>query len=935
MCVCIYIYIKQENYIGKGIETTMNKKSTVQPLSENTRKAIIIAAIVVVAVIILSIALALILKPATVTPDDQNTPGSGSSSLTIRNGDFEYTSSEDTAYPLTAQNWMKKGYAKKTGSTHTFADIEDNDKALMGIVDVSDDGWKTVAADLKAEGLTVTNPGVHKTLPGDKDSEDDNNKVYMIATREATAVSILSDPGVSISSGASVKITIWLNTKYLDEGSKAVVMIQKSALYATEENWYAYDFEVDQSSKYENDGNGWQKLEFYVFNRDAGSKYVRVSIGIGNVYSGEKNDNVDFSKYADDPIVGSGVLFIDDITYETVTANDYREQVDAEGAEKSTMFKIIENEDIVDKSEYLELVSEVEGVEPTKYTSSKQFIEDSQYSPFTERDDFKSTTANPTGFTIYKLSSSNLQNNKALALRLSAPINVKSSLLLKDHHHISFWVRVNEVNKVDYANIYVQKQAATGEWENLESGSWTAFSTSQDIEEDTNCGWVKYDIYLKPSAGEEKISVLFVLGNKDGYSEEDVTKGVLPKGDLYVTSPAYEVISYSDYSSASTGNSVRKLDLIGTSSSTNITNGSFSTLDSSGRQPASWTQAFGGSNSIFRDGKGNTGNLENNQMLAKNVADSGTVQNYDKPVQLKDGTLKDTDTQNNVLRIKNDVATSFGYYSSNITLSARTVYAISVMFRSDEGKNPYIYLIDTDTEKENREDRIIASVTSTAQKESGIVAKILNHSHNNDEFGEGWARYYMIVVTGNESMTVRMALFNGSILGNQEGANDLQSGTVFYDKVEMYTVNTYSLVEADDDEKEENPEYETLYKVDWATFAHVNEDEQEIYGENFSELLTKTVSDVSDVEGNDTLLLESWGISVHQPTEEQWNEMRVIPEDKDDTDNGPKDETKTEPKDVDLGLLFSVISSVALLAALLVVFVIRVYKNKGNFTKAA
>ena len=74
----------------------MNKKTktAVQPLSENTRRAIIITAIIVVAVVILSVALALILKPAPNTPVDNNSGSTGSSSLTIRNGDFYYTGSD-------------------------------------------------------------------------------------------------------------------------------------------------------------------------------------------------------------------------------------------------------------------------------------------------------------------------------------------------------------------------------------------------------------------------------------------------------------------------------------------------------------------------------------------------------------------------------------------------------------------------------------------------------------------------------------------------------------------------------------------------------------------------------------------------------------------------------------------------------------------------
>ena len=936
----------------------MNKNKTVQPLSENTRKAIIIAAIVAVAVIILSISLALILKPTALSPDDESSSSSGSSSLSIRNGDFEYTTSENTAFPKTAQNWTRYGYKKAEGTLHEFESITSNDKAVMGIVNVSEDEdddvtWaKNVLPDLEAEGLDVKNPGLHKDI---EEGDDANKNVYMIATKEPTAASILSD-SVSVSSGASVKITIRLNTRQITSGS-AVVMIQKSTVSALSKNWYSYTFDVNDDD-FKVDDNGWQTLVFHIFNRDASTKYIRVSIGIGNVYSGEED-----LKLADaaTPIQGEGVLFIDDITYETVTANDYREVVDADLEAKSTMYKIIENEDIVDESVYLGLDTENTEVTDNGPTTLKTFTEasgsdsafdkDSTFSPFTNRDDFYKDNkggqhSDPTGFTVYKLSHDGSKNlGTPLALRLNASalnsdgdknINVKSSLILKDHHHISFWVRVNQRNKVAYANVYVQKKASDGSWKDLStSSSWTLVTTSQDIEEDANCGWVKYDIYLKPSTADEEISILFVLGKNDDYTSDEQKLGLIPNGDMYVTSPAYEKISYSDYNTASSGSNVKKLDLVGTSDSTAITNGSFSTLDSTGRQPSGWTPAFGGDNSIFRDGKAD--HFKDEERLAEFVKDSGTVQNFGEYIKHNDGTRLD-DAQKNVLRINNEAATSFGYYSSDFTLSARTAYVISVMFKPGENNanaHPYVYLLDTDasayTDNDKataREQRILASVTDNKQFDSEIEASIFGFDYNNGEFGNGWARYCMIVVTGDDSIGVRLALFNGSIDGEVK-----EQGTVYYDKVEMHTLGNYSFVEAEDDDiNDDNAEYyETHYKVKWSNHPYITAttETKNLYGENFNELLTKESSE----EGK--TLLEAWGIDVNTLGLEDLEERSIIPEEE-ETDDGDTDTgTTTEPSKVDLGLLFSVISSVALVAALLVVFVVKLYRNKSRHPKAA
>ena len=68
------------------------------------------------------------------------------------------------------------------------------------------------------------------------------------------------------------------------------------------------------------------------------------------------------------------------------------------------------------------------------------------------------------------------------------------------------------------------------------------------------------------------------------------------------------------------------------------------------------------------------------------------------------------------------------------------------------------------------------------------------------------------------------------------------------------------------------------------------------------------------------------GVTVVEPTDEEWTEMKTIPEES-------KTEEPTTPatkRDVDLGLLFSILSSVILVAALAVVIVIRVFKKRNS-----
>ena len=919
----------------------MSKKTqnAVQPLSENTRRAIIITAIIVVAVIILSVALALILKPVPITPPANDPSSSGSSSLTIRNGDFFYTSSDDTAYPKTAQNWTKYGYKEATSSSHGFEEISTNEKVLMGIVTTATEGdgdtWADVQQDLDEDGITVANPGKHN-------SELEDDQVYMIAAKEPVAASILSD-SFSVSSGKSVKITVWLNTKYISAESQAVVMLQKSTVSAEAENWYAYNFNVGHEGE---DEQGWQSLVFHIFNRETSTKYIRLSVGLGNVYSGEKDGDVELGQKDENdkvqPVTGEGVLFVDDITYEEVTANDYRETVDSDDIQPNS-FKVIENEDIGDESKYFEW----KALDGTDFTSDNKFTESQQvademggYSPFTNKDDFykedKGTeTRTETGFTVYKLTHDGSVLTSPIGVRMSAEaadigiyegknggVNASYNMWQKDHHHISFWIRVKQDNMVAQANVYVQSyNTEEDKWEDIDSGSWTAQVGSQEIEKDSNCGWVKYDVYIKPDTNVKEISIMVSFGNSESYSDKDTEKSLFPSGTMYITSPSYERISSKDYNNASSGTYAKKLELKGETPSPTISNGSFSALNNTAQQPSSWTPAFAGDNILYRDGRGNE-EITGIDRLAANVAGSQTLRYSDLAPTSTSGTNLD-DVQRNILCVNNAASTSFGYFSNEITLSARTLYVLSVLVRTDGTAQPHFYLLNTDTTLE-RSERLIAEGKAVGENEQALGQSYLSSEY------DGWTRQYITVLTGNESQTVRIALFNGSLDGKS-----LSQGSVYFDQVEMISLGTYAT--ATDTENEDAEKY----IVNWTMSSYKLNDEditvKDFLTKEQVELLVNVGAltleeDETAQNGTFSNILVA---SKFLPDEEAWNTLLKVPEPQEDDGNTDETTPETETEPVDLGLLFSVISSVALVAALLVVLVVKLFKNKKNQKKAA
>lgn len=841
----------------------MNKTKNTQPLSGKTKTIILIVAICVLAAVILGIALNEILKPATKTPGSETPDNSGSSSLTIKNGDFVYTKSNSTSFPREAQNWSR--YTAPTGTDTSLVSIEDSQKALMGIIDTDAEKWDEVSGDLS--GMTVTNPKTHD------DSLDTN--VYMIASREATTASILSD-SFSISSNTSVKITVWLNTSQLTDGSKAVIMLTQSTTNIKEDNWYAYDFEIGKETG-ANENNGWISKDFYVFNRNSSSKSIRISVGLGNVYD---------SKLEDDARNGEGVLFVDDITFETVTANDYRKYADGENGGHN--YKIIEASDTTDKDiVYKELVAEgntiIEKTIDNYDDYLTEYVNKVNYAPFTKKDDFVAVE-NGMPFTIYQISN-NGSVKTPVGLRLKDTIAVKTSDTDKDHHHISFWVRVDQANVIADINILLQKKVGD-KYETLDSKKdgasgelFTEEVTGQTIATDTNNGWKKFDIYIKPSSAETEISVLITLGSAKGYEADKY----VPNGTMYVTAPTYELIAQKDYSNASSGTTSKKISLVGVTASMGVTNGTFSnTTNTAPTQPASWTPVFAGQNAIYKDGKGDEAFVKDLNTTAAAVKGSGIVKDVDSAPSIDD-------SEKGVLKLVNNAATSQGYLSSNISLSAKSVYVLSVLAKVEGNAKPFIYLINNN---KDRADAVIAKIEKTAVKPVDDEAVF-----NQDSVTDGWQRYYIVVVTGDDALTVRMGLFNGSIDGSVKPDN---GATVYYDQADSTKIGSYSL------EKDTDNEDAKLYNVTYASESGYTA---------FDKL------ELADADNVVTI----------QPTDSEWEKIRTIPEDNDDDDHDHENTEEKQP--VDLALLFSVISSVALVAALLIVVVIRIYRNKNKNKK--
>ncbi len=835
------------------------KKVEKKGLSANTKKGIIISAICIVMAIVLAVSVTLVVSNSGTTTNS-STSSSGSSSLYIKNGDFAYFDTESTSYPKTADNWTLYTYTDPVTDSdgivteHGFDKITDTDAVLTGVVSTDEEEWDNVTNDLADENISgITNPGIH--------DEDLDKNVFMFASKNATTASIVSE-SFSIASQESAKITVWLNTAQLKSGG-ATIMVQNynssTSLSALEKYRYSYAFDIAAA-------DGWVAYELYVFNRNSGSENVVVSIGLGNTYEGTEAE---------------GVLFVDDITYETVSANEYRKFVAS--AQNDTTYHIIGEDESVSEENYATFVDingeAVDAITLQDYLDSNDAkVGGESYSPFTINDKFS----------IYKISNDGtISTPVALILNQwkGQDIIVKSSEEATDHLHISFWLRVMQDGRVTAKGNIVLQTLENGEWTDLDSGSFTSIVTSQNIKDDNNCGWVKYDIYLKPTyVKDTQIRVVCALGNANGYS--NANPDYLPKGSLFVTSPFVEEISSSDYSSASSGSYSTKVSLVGDTASTSITNGSFSSIAASTPdQPVNWTPAFGGANIIYKDGLGDkipqTLPQNSNDVTALIVKNSEYAPAFD-------------DSERNFLQITNNVATSYGLLSNDFTLSAKTVYAISVLAKTTDSAKPYIYVVrnGADSRSEAILGKIEANATTLA--DDSVFGMI-----NSTEEGNGWTRYYIVIATGEESVTVRLALFNGSIDGTVT-----QQGTVCYDIASLTTLGTYT-IDTDEESDKTNRERITFTATSGYTA--------------FEELSEEEIANLANYDN----------VYISEPDWEEIvaNAMAEESEEEDDDDNSS---TSTTERNIDWALLASVVSSIAMVGALLIVAVVRIFKKRSR-----
>ena len=251
--------------------------------------------------------------------DDDSTTSTPTTETTdyqlIKNGDFEFGTDEDTAYPYSSSiNWARSLYSDVTSAPSSTG--------TSGIIDTAE-----------FDDLDVKNkPSVNPKTPGDLglvtseyDYEDedkqskpqaDGTKILMINNKkngEGTAQYYKASSSISVAAGEYAKLSFWINT------------LDLKSLYTSTPGAHIKLTSTTGSTTYEeflindvNTNGEWAKFELYFEGSEVSGTNLNLTFGLG------RGNGIDHNEFVEGFVFFDNVHFekIDGATYNAVTNAD-------------------------------------------------------------------------------------------------------------------------------------------------------------------------------------------------------------------------------------------------------------------------------------------------------------------------------------------------------------------------------------------------------------------------------------------------------------------------------------------------------------------------------------------------------------------------------------------------------------------------------------
>lgn len=919
-------------FIGRGHPLFQIKQGKGDYMKGKTksRNSILMRLTLLIMSVIMAFSVALMAACST-TPsnDDDDDDSSTEEEVTetdeqlIKNGNFNflYDTSDSLDYPRTPKSWSYSF----DGSGDTKAPSSSSD-ALYGVLNVTDkfdeinkveEGKDPKFGTIADKSQPIENP---KSPNGADEKGRDN--VLMLYNKNDTAIRYKS-PSITIAPNSYIEISLWVKTVGIEKGGAHINITS-----GVEEPIYLKNI---NTGGYTDDAHNDYKQYTFLFVGDAlQSKTIYLELGLG--YGDQDNQREQQRGYA----------FFDDITMKHLSMKEFIMRGTAlETSGQLIMFQANGepfDENIYDKNDKTAVAYTFDTSWDTAFDSitawtafnnvenkaidanakfEKSFVVSDKFSSLT--DEQKKLLENYPFIDDYKVSL--LQNvNKTSTLLKSNNFTLQAS----KYYRISFWIKTTEFAENTGFSMYLtngkdKNQANNpvgGEIAYKSYGSLTNLSTPRDDKdlEDEDVtkeykqeNWQQVNLLVETGYYQaENVALEFYIGPQyvDTETNGDQYKWDLIKGSVFFTDPMINEMTKNSYSSASTGTYASKIS-VSTSSTptTTITNGGFSTPitslgtpDYSGNplEPSDWLsfpyshKQMGGEGVAPADIEGITSGITNRLYGTNDQLPAGN------PTSL----VINADTTK--------TPTAFGYTTAFKTMSANSVYRISVDVMANTKFG--IYLVDKDGKVLSDANYKAKVLTDEEKKELGDDKPTDYHRFEEngnrtmffeDDFtsksnisndGTTWKTYYFYVKTLSEAKDFRIEIWLGNKLSANSEGTGKTTGTVYFDNVQM-TSSATTLFDK-----------EVKRQVEAGNMTEVDNTNKETVVENSKDMFFK----------GSNIIVSNYTKANPTP-----------PEEKTEDDNDDEE----EPTPFNWGILLTGIATLLMAAALIYVLIIKLFKK--------
>lgn len=723
----------------------------------------------------------------------------------IKNGDFEFGSKENTTYPLSSSiNW-----SKNMGSDVTSAP---SSKGSSGIIDTAEDKFSKLTSKNKptvnpetpfAKGL-IGDGDYEKYDSSDKAMADDEDlrvnpqvgtkftKILMINNNTngngvGTAQSYKASSSISVAVDEFAILSFWLKTDELKSVYTATpgayVKIACSAGSNSYDDFYVKG--IDTKGE-------WAKFSFAFAGSTITATTVSLTIGLGEGNGTDQNGFVE------------GFVFVDNVFTKKVSEAEYNE-----ASSKEIKFDDLSTDSVTLPAEY-------------KKNDTESDVLTDKYSVVSAKFNFTYGFENPQALTgtpaynaiafnntTYDTATGNQKGNELAKAKEALPSLfgandefIKSAVYMNFNNYSSAYFETNSVSigagEYKYVTFFAKVNAYNTNSDKLkvevkdlngdasqDSSLFASFETSA-LESERYNNWIKYQAFINNPTDEstefklkftfgadvESISDAYML--QKGYAvianltyadTNEETYNLATAGDRLVKKQIFgKYLSYDDVVSSETNNDVYGIAVdksqtfsIREKPATNISSYSFKTT-----QTDKAKVTYGLINSKYYKGG----------VYGKNVTFS-SVLDLDA---LK--TLGNTYTQAVIIDNKEEAYSR--YVTSSHSITAESISQITVKVRAYGDAVANVSLVSDSLDTDTYEYETIKF--EVGEFNSLMSSKITSSSYTKD----GWTTVHFYVKAGNEDLNLRVMIANGS--------EDVKSkGAVLFDGVTYATIDAAKL----------------------------------------------------------------------------------------------------------------------------------------------